>query len=263
MEFTVQADTRRLEFQLARLAQAAGVELGPIIKQEAAYFLKSFIKTTPPPSLSAGKNAIDNDLRRVSTPLYYEQFEAHASKGGFYKSIARYIRKRDAEKLRMLLQNPNLNLFRGMQLLGNVDELNAEHQRRRVGQSRRRPRGSPQALSFSGDYKRHRNSVHRRVGFIVSGWNDAARAVGVPIKKFSARTYERSSQSVSYSFGKNPFIVATNGNMPGPMFQKMLGQSLKYRERITIRKIEAAIAGRAVNLGFTRIGSPTAIPAAA
>lgn len=45
---SISADTKKLEFALARLADAARVDLGLVIKQEAAYVAKAVMQMTPP-----------------------------------------------------------------------------------------------------------------------------------------------------------------------------------------------------------------------
>ena len=42
------SDTKKLEFALARLADAAKVDLGLVVKQEAAYVAKAIMQITPP-----------------------------------------------------------------------------------------------------------------------------------------------------------------------------------------------------------------------
>jgi hypothetical protein len=84
---SIETDVRELQSALANLAEAAKVELGPVIKEEARYLLNLFIKFTPPKSRKQGEGAVQSDMANLATPLSYPELEAKAGKKGFYRSI--------------------------------------------------------------------------------------------------------------------------------------------------------------------------------
>jgi hypothetical protein len=127
---SIETDVRELQSALANLAEAAKVELGPVIKEEARYLLNLFIKFTPPKSRKQGEGAVQSDMANLATPLSYPELEAKAGKKGFYRSMAKYVRNRETEKLKLLFQNPNFKFFHGRQMLSNVDEIRRAHRQR-------------------------------------------------------------------------------------------------------------------------------------
>lgn len=247
---TIDANFDKLNEKLAILAKNVGLELGPIIKEEAKFLMQSAVKNSPPPSRQSGVNTIRNDLNKVAVSLDYQGYEARKTEGGFYGSIAKYIRRRDAGKLRTLLQNPNLKLFQGFTVLGTPEEIRSAHQSRRVNG---RVKGEAKAVAFRSDMKRYFKTVSDRVGFMLSGWNKGAAAVGVKTKKFAQRTYAGSNSGVEFTFGRNPFFIARNGNMRDTMVIKAINTAVKFRIRVTEKKIDRAAQKLAINLGFTKL----------
>lgn len=247
---TIDANFNDLNKKLFILSQKVGLELGPIIKEEARYLMQSAVKNSPPPSRQAGVNTIRNDLNKVAESLDYQNFEAHKTKHGFYGSLAKYVRTRQADKLRALLQNPNLKLFQGFTVLGTQEEIKSNHQSRRVAG---RVKGVAKAVAFRSDMRRRFKDVSDRVGFMLSGWNKGAEAVGIKTKKFAQRSYVGSNAGAEFSFGKNPFFIARNGNMRDVMVIKAINTAVKYRIRVTEKKIDRAINKLAINLGFTKL----------
>jgi hypothetical protein len=248
--FTIDSNFDELNDKLFILSQKVGLELGPIIKEEARYLLQSAVRNTPPPSRQSGVNTIRNDLNKVAVSLDYQGYEARKTEGGFYGSLAKYIRRRDSEKLRTLLQNQNLKLFQGFAVLGTPEEIASTHQSRRVNG---RVIGAAKAVAFRSDMRKYFRSVSERVGFILSGWNKAADAIGVKTKKFAQKTYLGSNSSVEFSFGKNPFFIARNKNMRDTMAIKAINTAVKFRIRVTEKKIDLAAKKLAINLGFTKL----------
>ena len=255
-----------LEYSLARLALAARVDLGLVIKEEAKYAIQTIVKFTPPKSKQQGVNAVRADFSKLAQPLVYSDLQAKATKGGFYKSMARYTRTRNVEKMRELLKNPHLKHFYGMKFLDSVDAIKQEH--RRLQNSRGRITGKANALAFGADYKKYQKEVEGRVGWSVSGWNSSAKIAGARYKKFSDKLKPQAGGSILFgsvrsSFGPNPFIQATAHNVKIPNYQRMIDGAIKSRERTTLKKIEAIKANRAVNLGFTRVNGTMPIKTAA
>lgn len=264
----IESSFSRLDYQLTRLALAAKVDLGLVIKEEAKYAIQTIVKFTPPKSKQQGANAVRADFSRFVQPLVYGDFEAKATEGGFYKSMARYIRTREVEKMRALLRNPNLKYYYGMKLLDSYDVLKQEHKRIRGYSPRGRIKGKPNALAFGADFRKYRNEIEGRVGWTVSGWNASAKVTGARYKKFSDKLKPQAGGnklfgSVQSSFGPQPFIKATAHNVKIPNYQRMIDGAINSRVRTTAKKVAAVLANRAVNLGFTRVGGAMPIKTAA
>jgi hypothetical protein len=254
----IEASFSRLEFQLAKLANAAKVDLGLVIKEEAKYAIQTIVKFTPPKSKQQGANAVRADFSRLAQPLVYQELQAKATEGGFYKSMARYVRKREVEKLRALLRNPKLSYYYGMRLLENEDALRSYHRGRQKTNARGRITGKPDHLAFGADFKKYRNEIEGRVGWTVSGWNSSAKVTGARYKKFSDKLKPQASGnklfgSVRSSFGPQPFIKATAHNVKIPNYQRMIDGAINSRIQTTVKKIEAINSNAAVNLGFIRV----------
>jgi hypothetical protein len=255
-----------LEQQLANLALAAKVDLGLVIKEEAKYAIQTIVKFTPPKGKQQGVNAVRGDFSKLSQPLVYQDLQAKATAGGFYKSMARYVRIRQVEKLRALLRNPNLSHYYGMKLLDSGQALRQEHRQRQ--NARGRITGKPNSLAFGSDFKSIRNEIEGRVGWTVSGWNASAKVTGARYKKFSDKLKPQTRGnklfgSVQSSFGTQPFIKATAHNVKIPNYQRMIDGAINSRIKTTTKKVAAVLANRAVNLGFTRVGGAMPIKTAA
>ena len=262
----IEASFSRLEMALHELAKAAKVDLGLVIKEEAKYAIQTIVKFTPPKQRPQGVNAVRADFSRLAEPLVFQDLQAKASKGGFYKSMARYVRNRDVEKLRALFRNPNLTHYYGRPLLESEDAIKKYH--RSQQNSRGRITGKPRVLAFGLDFRRVRKTMEGRVGWTVSGWNASAKVTGARYKKFSDKLKPQAGGnklfgSVQSSFGPQPFIKATAHNVKIPNYQRMIDAAINARLRITLRKVAAAKANKAVNLGFTRVGGAMQIKTAA
>jgi hypothetical protein len=251
----IQSNTKQLEGQLYLLSKALGMELGPIIKEEGKFILQSAIRVTPPPSRPAGVRAINRSLNLVADPLDYQAYEQRATDGGFYKSIAKYIRRRQTDKLQSLFNKPQLQFWTGFTVLQNEEALRAKHQSmRRFGPSGGgRVYGQKNSLAYGPDMRRYAKKVHDRVGFMLNGWSQAASVLGLKIKQFAQKTYEGSTQKVEYNFGRNPFITVVNSNIRMEQPQRKIDSILAYRIRITEKKIDRANQKLAINLGFTKL----------
>ena len=262
----IESSFSRLDYQLTRLALAAKVDLGLVIKEEAKYAIQTIVKFTPPKSKQQGANAVRADFSRLAEPLVFQDLQAKASKGGFYKSMARYVRNRDVEKLRALFRNPNLTHYYGRPLLESEDAIKKYH--RSQQNSRGRITGKPRVLAFGLDFRRVRKTMEDRVGWTVSGWNSSAKVTGARYKKFSDKLKPQAGGnklfgSVQSSFGPQPFVKATAHNVKIPNYQRMIDGAINSRIRTTAKKVAAVLANRAVNLGFTRVGGAMQIKTAA
>lgn len=247
----IEARTRELEYKLARLAAAARVDYGLVIREEARFVTQQLIQFTPPKTMVQGKAAIAFDFTRLTTQLEYSYFKARETTGGFYKSIANYIRKRENTKLQALFNNRALNGFYGLTLLTNPQQILEQHKNRRTQYGRIRS-GRRQFASYMKDSNTAMRTIQERVGWTASGWIPAAKVTGARYKKFSDRFGGKSGSQVS-NFGRNPFILARNFNVKIPKYQNTVNAVLRSRIATTQKKLERVLANKAVNLGFTRV----------
>lgn len=255
-----------LEYSLARLALAARVDLGLVIKEEAKYAIQTIVKFTPPKSKQQGVNAVRGDLSKLAQPLVYSDLEAKATKGGFYKSMARYTRTRNIAKMRELLMNPNLKGYYGMKLLENIAAIRQEHMSRR--DSRGRITGKATALAFGADFKKYRKEIEGRSAWSLSGWSSSVKKTGARYKKFAEKLKAQPGGSGLFgssrsNFGPNPYIQAIAYNIKIPNYQSKIDAVLTSRIKTTERKVAAVMANRAVNLGFAKVGGAMPIKTAA
>lgn len=262
----IETSFERLEMALHELAKEAKVSLGLVIKEEAKYAIQTIVKFTPPKSKQQGANAVRADFSRLAEPLVFEDLQAKATKGGFYKSMARYVRNRDVEKLRALFRNPNLTHYYGRPLFENEDAIRKYKKEQQTPW--RRIKGKPRVLAFGSDFRRVRSIMEDRVGWTVSGWNSSAKVTGARYKKFSDKLKAQAGGNIRFgsvqsSFGPQPFIKATAHNVKIPNYQRMIDAAVNSRMRTTMKKIAAVKANKAVNLGFTRVGGAMPIKTAA
>jgi len=262
----IETSFSRLEMALHELAKEAKVSLGLVIKEEAKYAIQTIVKFTPPKQRPQGVNAVRADFSRLAEPLVFQDLQAKATAGGFYKSMARYVRNRDVEKLRALFRNPNLTHYYGRPLLENEDAIKKYH--RSQQNARGRITGKPRVLAFGLDFRRVRKTMEDRVGWTVSGWNSSAKVTGARYKKFSDKLKAQAGGNIRFgsvqsSFGPQPFIKATAHNVKIPNYQRMIDAAINSRMRTTMKKIAAVKANKAVNLGFTRVGGAMQIKTAA
>lgn len=245
-------DSSKLDFALARLANAAKVDLGLVIKEEARYIVKTIIQFTPPKSQQQGAGAIRKDIGKMSAVLDYQTLKAKATKGSIYESMARMVRRRETEKLNLLLRNPKIDYWGGRRVLANITEVAAVHQQAGTRNKYGRIKHDQNVAGYRSDLKRYRDYVETRVGWHIAGWIPAAKATGAKYKKFADKFSNHAGVQFS-SFGKNPYITAINKKVKIPFYQKDIDAVIASRTRTTLTKIDRILANKAVNLGFTKI----------
>lgn len=253
----IEVRTKKLEDALFKLSQAGNVEFGKVIKQEGKYVLQTVIAFTPPPDRRQGRAAVEADAKKISNPLQYDYFKSRETTGGFYRSISRYIRRRDTEKLQRLFTLPQLSGFYGLRVISSIQELAGIH--RKSQNARGRVGAKQNFATYATDFKRYLADVQARVGWTINGWVPAAKLCGAKYPrwtdKLKAIKYAKSQRSgeVRHNFGKNPFITAINHNVKIPDYQNKVRAALQARINVTERKLKRVLAGRAVNLGFVRV----------
>lgn len=290
MQVGVTFEMKRLQDKLHLLARAARVEPGKVMKEEAKYLAQSLIRITPPASLGQGRAAVSADLKLVyDTPQgIYKKVEAMSfpGKAGFQAAMVRAIKKRDDAALRDLLtgpiqatesvpvaahtrngvsipsytqtrkiQRPPLDQVAGSTVVGG--SLNPSlHTGRRNSRGKVKGRVLSQIVTATRSLRDYQKTIRERVGWHVAGWATLARVVGAKVPAWVARTrLETVSGTSQTNFGEKPFIRATNLDVKIPGYQRTVNDAVRFRLRITAKKLDAVLKGRAVNLGFTRIGA--------
>lgn len=117
-------------------------------------------------------------------------------------------------------------------------------------------------MAYAEDHSSLRRQIQDRVGWTVSGWIPTARVTGAKWKKFSDRFGSKSGSQQS-NFGPNPYLIATNKQVKIPNYQRIVDGAIRSRSRTTLKKVDRLLAGKAVNLGFTRVEGAQSIPEAA
>jgi hypothetical protein len=259
----VEMRSAELERALSQLAREARVDFGKVVKEEGRYVTQSLIRYTPPDKRAQGVAAIGADMRRLSTPFPQAQyFESRKTEGGFYPSMAKYVRRRQTEKLQQLLKNPNFRSFSqefyGKQILGSYAELEGHHLALRTRTGRIATR-MPYA-SYAIDYSKLRREIEKRIGWTAAGWVHAAQVTGAKYRKWINRFGGFKAGVAYYNFSKNPFITARNFNVKIPMYERFVNQTLRSRIKTTELKLKRVLAGKAVNLGFIKVRGNGPIP---
>jgi hypothetical protein len=114
-----------------------------------------------------------------------------------------------------------------------------------------------QVVMTSAPLNEYRKQVLSRVGWHKAGWVALATAVGAKIRPWvKATRLASTSGNASVNFvGPNPKISATNFDTKIPGYQGLVNFVVNTRIKATGIKIERLIAGKAVNLGFTRVAA--------
>ena len=285
------SDTKKLEYALARLAEAAKVDLGKIIQQEAAYVAKAVMQITPPtgdktkkgptvPTVTGGtitktkasglstnakkqgENAILGDLfggRKLAKEFSIGLFQRIGNsqevppRGGQHETMGVILGWESGKRIR---------IYRKFwEQSASIPTMRAFHH------ANRNERGRPKQVTRSlvgrwavqdqmwvseQSANAYLKYVQKKVGLAKAGFAAAAMACGVRVPSWIRRHMAKAGNAQVH-FGANPFVVArTTGNQI-PDLQRVVDGALKIRYKITISKYRAVLANRAVNLGFTRV----------
>ena len=285
------SDTKKLEFALARLAEAAKVDLGLVVKQEAAYVAKAIMQITPPTgdktkkgatvatvtggeitktkasglstnARKQGENAILGDLfggNKMAKEFQIGLFQRIGNstevppRGGRHETMGVSLGNEGGKKIR---------IYRKFwQESASIGTMRAFHFANRTERGRRRQvtrslvgRWAVQDQMWVSEQAANAYLKHtqKKVGLAKAGFAAAAMACGVRVPSWIRRHMAKAGNAQVH-FGANPFVVArTTGNQI-PDLQRVVDSALKIRYKITISKYRAVLANRAVNLGFTRV----------
>jgi hypothetical protein len=119
----------------------------------------------------------------------------------------------------------------------------------------RTPRGrinkgvKPFLLAFGNVAGKYLRDVQSRVGWAKGAWVRTLISAGGTAPSWIARHASKAGTVIA-NFGENPSVMAIAHNIKIPGYQKLVDTAVRTRERITQRKIDRIVAGKAVNLGF-------------
>lgn len=243
MNVSIEVDTANLENKLYLLAKEARVAPGVVIKEEARFVTESIIKFTPPKTSAQGRAAIKRDMNNVATSLPRDD-----AIGEHWKPLNRLARAGDAAGVQRILNrwkgSPRFTMDKSL--------IEPEHLRKRTKYGR--VHAKPSLFAFARTVNGYLKNVQSRVGWAKGAWVAALIATGGRAPNW----YGRHSGNAGYAlanFGENPSVSATARNIKIPGYQKTVTAAVRSRERTTQKKIDALIAGRAVNLGFMTVAA--------
>lgn len=280
----ITSNTKSLEFALARLADAAKVDLPRVIKQEGGFIAKTIMQITPPTGDKA--SSIDANKPKASgLSKNAQQQGENAIKGDLFGG--RNIGKERAIGLFQSIGNSSLVPPRGNQTetvgvnLGwerskkiriykkfwkesaSIAEMKAFHH------ANRNERGRPKQVSRSviGRWQvqdqmwvsnqsadAYLAYVQKSVGLAKAGFAAAAIACGIRVPAW-IRRHAGKAGNAQVGFGANPYVIARTSGNKIPNMQRIVDGAVRIREKVTLQKVNAILAGRAVNLGFVKVSA--------
>lgn len=276
----VTLNSAKLDYALQRLASAAKVDLGKVIKQEGGNVAKSIMMILPPTpaagetkprgsglSLKAkqqGENAIKSDLfgGRRKSGARYSSIGLFQRIGGSTLQPPKRARTQTAAVRLGWERSKTIRIyFKFWRPSASDGELNNFHLRFRnrygrvpfVSQSTiGRWKVQDQMWISNDTADRYLQAVQSRVGYAKAGFAAAALACGIRLPAWVRRHSQRAGVA-SANFGANPYVTGTATNIKVPNASRYVDAGLKFREKITLKKVDAILANRAVNLGFARV----------
>jgi hypothetical protein len=286
-------DTKKLDFALARLAAAARVELGLVIKQEAGNISKTIMMIVPP----TGDKIKNGKMMRTVGGGFIKKAKAsglsanarkqgeNAIKGDLFGG--RNIGKESSIGLFQDIKNSTLNPPRNNRTetvsvnLGwerskkiriyqkfwrqsaSISEMMAFHKRYRNN----RGRTGQVSRSVIGRWKvqdqmwvSHQSAnaylkfTQSKVGWAKAGFAASAIACGIRVPAWIADWASRAGR-VQSNFAANPYVIATTSGNKIPDMQRYVDAAFNIRESVTLAKVSAILVNRAVNLGFSKISN--------
>lgn len=276
----VTLNSAKLDYALQRLALAARVDLGKVIKQEGGNVAKSIMLIIPPTPVPGstkprgsglstkakqqGENAIKSDLfggRRRSGARY-------ASIGLFQRIGNSTIQPPKRERTETAAVRLGWESSKTIRIYwkfwrpsASVAEMNNFHLRYRnkygrvpfVSQSTiGRWKVQDQMWIANDTADNYLRWVQQWVGWSKAGFASAALACGIRIPAWVRRHAPKAGTS-SVNFGANPYVIGTATAIKVPNPDRYVNAGLEFRKKITLKKVDAILANRAVNLGFARV----------
>jgi hypothetical protein len=282
----VTLNSAKLDYALQRLASAARVDLGKVIKQEGGNVAKSIMLIIPPTPVPGstkprgsglstkakqqGENAIKSDLfggrrRRVGGGAK----QKIATSLGIFQRIGNSQvtppKRARTETVNVRLGWDNSKSIRiywkFWKPSASVAEMNNFHLRYRnqygrIGYVSQNTIGrwkvQDQMWISNETADNYLNWVQSRVGWAKAGFASAALACGIRIPAWVRRHAPKAGTS-SVNFGANPYVIGTATAIKVPNPDRYVNAGLEFRKKITLKKVDAILANRAVNLGFARV----------
>ena len=294
------SDTKKLEYALARLADAAKVDLGLVIKQEGAYVARTIMLITPPTGDKLAKGS------QTQIPLVTGGTITKTKGGG----LSTNARKQGENAIlgdlfggRQLAKEKSIGLF---QKIGNSTEVPPRGDQTQTMGVNLGTEGSKSIRIYRKFWQPgasiaqmrafHRANLNERgrpkqvTRSLIGRWqvqdqmwitNQAADAylkyvqkkVGLGKAGFAAaamacgvrvpswiRRHMAKAGTAQVQFGQNPFVSARTTGNKIPDLQRVVDSALKIRYKVTLSKYRAVLANRAVNLGFAKVKGGMVIP---
>lgn len=289
----IATDTTKLDFALARLAAAANVDLGLVIKQEGGNLAKTIMQITPP----TGEKTSGGDMVRMVGGGFIQKAKAsglsknaqqqgeNAIKGDLFggRNIGRESSIGLFQRIGNSTQVPprgkqtqtigvNLGWERSKKIRiykkfwkesASISEMKSFHQ------ANLNSRGRPKKVSRSviGRWQvqdqmwisdqsadAYLKYVQAKVGWAKAGFASAALSCGIRVPAW-IRKFSSKAGKVQANFKTNPYVIASTSGNKIPDLQRAVDSAFRIREKITLSKVNAILANRAVNLGFAKISS--------
>jgi hypothetical protein len=281
---TITFDHADLDYKLQRLASAARVDLGKVIRQEGGNVAMSIMMILPPTGQHENRNTKE-PVRSGLTKAARNQGE-FAIKSDLFGGRTRKIKKqittlgifqrigssKVAPPKRARTETVNVRLgwetsktiriyWKYWQQNASVSTMRNFHLKYRdrygrIGYVDRNPIGrwqvQDQMWISDASADRYLNSVQSKVGWAKAGFAAAAIACGQRVPAWIRRHAQRAGIA-SVNFGSNPFVIGTSVATKIPDIGRYIQAGLNFRVKITQMKVDRILANQAVNLGFGRI----------
>ena len=288
LAFKLTVDSKSVDVALRELADEAKVAPGVVFKNEAKQLSKALIKLTPPMTSAQGRRAVAGDISRVFTSIprlikYAEGKGRINDVAGFKTALTKAYRKGDDAEVERLLTGPigvhtssvKPYMRNGVQVSGYTARRNGRpmfpmvaggntrmggnldpklHTDRRNRRGRVRGDVASQLVK-NAELNRYIKKVQQSVGWHAGGWVSLARQSGYqPPKWVTKHGIPAASGRATLRTGKNPFIKAVNYRTSIPGYQRTVDAVVANRAKVIRGNIDKLIKGKAVNLGFKRVG---------
>lgn len=289
LAFKLTVDSKSIDLALRELADEAKVAPGVAFKNEAKQLSKALIKLTPPKTYAQGRKAVAGDISRVFTSIprlikYAKEKSRVNDIAGFNTALKKAYRKGDDAELERLLTGPigvhtssvKPYMRNGVQVSGHTAKRNGRpmfpmiaggstrmsgsldpklHTDRRNRRGRVTGGNIASQLVKNAELNRYIKKVQQTVGWHAGGWVALARASGYPAPKWVTKHgIPAASGRATLRTSKNPFIKATNYRTSIPGYQRTVDFVVAERAKVIRDNIDKLMKGKAVNLGFKRVG---------
>ena len=238
MKVHVTLDTGDLEEKLYLLAKQVRVAPGIVIKEETKGIAQQIIKLTPPRSLAQGRKRVLGDLRRI----IYAPDPADVT----WAPLKAALKGRNVAATAALMANKRPPTFN---FTTNPAEIKVQHLRMRDQRGRVNRGVRPILATFVREGMAYIREVQSRVGWAKAAFANTLLAGGGTVPAWIQRHADKAGRAIA-NFGENPKVIAIGFNVKIPGYQKLVDTAVRTRVRITQRKIDRLVAGKAVNLGF-------------